>query len=118
MIRGPAGFLSRALIFAGRWSLVIYLVHQPLLLGILYPLAALRPPPESRAESFSRSCEANCSATDSAGYCQDYCACALVEIAGRDLWAAAEAAEPTPEQRQSVAGVTAECTQLASSRGL
>ena len=113
----PAGFLSRGLNFAGRWSLVIYLVHQPLLLSILYPLAALRPsPPESRAETFSRSCEASCAATGSAGYCQDYCACALVEIAGRDLWAAAEAAEPTPEQRQSVAGAGSKQFEGVSSR--
>lgn len=43
----PTSFVSRALIVMGRWSLPIYLVHQPLLLGLLYlvTLALGRPVP-------------------------------------------------------------------------
>jgi len=35
----PSGRAGRALITAGRWSLVIYLVHQPVIIGLLYLLA-------------------------------------------------------------------------------
>lgn len=37
----PENRLSRGLIVAGRWSLIIYLVHQPVLLGIVYAISAM-----------------------------------------------------------------------------
>ncbi len=42
----PAGLAGRVLVGAGRWSLLIYLVHQPVLIGALLLLAPAPPPPD------------------------------------------------------------------------
>jgi uncharacterized membrane protein len=42
----PRGWLGRVLVGAGRWSLPIYLVHQPVLIGALLLLAPAPPAPD------------------------------------------------------------------------
>jgi uncharacterized membrane protein len=111
----PRDAASRALAFAGRWSLLIYLLHQPLMLGVLYPLGHwLEPWKAGFRSSFVAECEPSCVATGgSADYCTRYCACALEDIEREDLWAAVYSAEPTPEQSRQVTGVITLCDAMA-----
>ena len=67
------------LAFAGRHSLVIYLLHQPLLYGLLSGLAILAPP--DRTAGFLASCQTQC-VTAGAGPegCRVACACVSAKL--------------------------------------
>ncbi|HET7715966.1 MAG TPA: heparan-alpha-glucosaminide N-acetyltransferase [Bauldia sp.] len=74
--------VSRLLAAAGRWSLAIYLIHQPVLIGSLMLVAPLLGPSEAalRRQVFVEF-EASCAAV---GYerpvCEAYAACILAEL--------------------------------------
>jgi uncharacterized membrane protein len=67
------------LTFVGRHSLLIYLVHQPLLFGIFTALAMVMPPPED-PKAFVAACEKGCIEEGaSTAFCHDACVCTQQE---------------------------------------
>jgi uncharacterized membrane protein len=110
--RSPPAHVLRG---AGRWSLLIYLTHQLLLLAILYPLALwLHPGEESPQQAFVAQCQPSCLATGGVeGYCTAYCGCAFETIDSEDLWDAVNASMPSPEQRGALDRVISLCRAMA-----
>lgn len=80
---------ARALRFAGRHSLAVYLLHQPMMLAVLVPLALAAGPSRRVTEAgFSASFIAQC---EEAGTAPETCgavlACTLDRLRGTEAWA-------------------------------
>jgi uncharacterized membrane protein len=90
-----AGPSASWLAWLGRRSLPIYLIHQPVLYGVLFILAsslapALRsdqtPSVDRDTAGFRTECRRSCEAQNSKAHCESYCTCAETEMKTTDLW--------------------------------
>jgi uncharacterized membrane protein len=116
--------IARGLAFLGRWSLPIYLVHQPLIIGMLWALMQLQGQPvmpapapnlSTEASGFLQSCNTSCTtAGGTIEQCAAYCDCALDQIADQDLWSAVASPSRTAAEQLMVDGVTRLCREVSN----
>jgi len=98
----PRNFLVRALIFGGRHTLPIYLIHQPLIIGALSLAMAVLPLPSKEVlrsrvvGQWTAACVAQGAA---ASICTALAGCMFDRLYGTDLFAMKSLADMTPEQR-------------------
>ena len=69
--------------FCGRHSLAFYLIHQPVLYGLVYAVTLIAPP--DPGPSYLSACQLSCEATDPAAFCTSYCSCTLNELKAEEL---------------------------------
>ena len=111
---------TRPLQFAGRHSLAVYLVHQPVLIGAVWLAAQVAPPAEvPRETQFTRACVARCQETHDAAFCGLYCVCVLEDLSaeGRfdDVYDGAPSAQTSRRLQEIVSACTFD-TELAVPR--
>jgi len=74
---------TRPLQFAGQHSLAVYLLHQPILIGLIFLASQIVPPQvEEPRTGFLQACETQCVHTRDAAFCAAYCGCVVGEIDG------------------------------------
>lgn len=104
---------ARLLAFAGRHSLAVYLIHQPVFFALLTASVwALGPPAPADERSFRELCERQCASTGAgAGQCRTGCACTAQTFKRLNLWDKLRANALDEGEKAILARVAKDCAR-------
>lgn len=98
----------------GRHSLAFYLLHQPILIAIVWCIAQVFPAASpDPALSYMQSCKAACAAQQSESFCSSFCGCTLTELKSQNLFDVLERGELDVNNDARVLGLSRQCTRTA-----
>lgn len=105
------GRWSRPLTFIGRHSLAFYLIHQPVLISLVWLFAQFAPPQtETPQVQFRDYCETDCGKVRDAEFCARYCVCMLDGIETANALDRVMRGVQTPQLTSALATITEQCT--------
>lgn len=110
----PRSHLLRGLGFAGRHSLPVYLIHQPVFFALIELSLLFGATPAVRVSDYRSSCMESCSATGAGeASCTTYCGCTADGFGRADLWSNFAAARPGTSEQSVVDAIVRECRMRA-----
>jgi len=103
--------LARATRFCGRHSLAFYLLHQPILLSLVWAVSQINPaPPVDPIPGFISECRTGCAANSSALFCEQFCSCVTDELLSQELFQPFIAGEITQDSDARIPAIADQCT--------
>ncbi|MBU4529678.1 MAG: DUF1624 domain-containing protein [Hoeflea sp.] len=106
---------SRVTRFCGRHSLAFYLVHQPVLIALVWTVSLVAPPaPVDPLPGFVAECETGCGADNGAEFCRRFCECVTDELLSKGLFTPFVAGDITPDTDPRIPAIAEQCTALSA----
>ncbi len=102
--------LQRPLTFIGRHSLAFYLIHQPVLLGLVYLASLIFPAPILAPEAYLNSCVASCQASQGESFCTAFCGCTLKMLTEEKLYEPLQSGAIHAAQDERIQTIAQQCT--------
>jgi uncharacterized membrane protein len=110
----PSNRFDKGLTFLGRHSLVFYLIHQPILIGLVAATAYVLPPPAADpVMSYQKSCNASCGMSEAETFCKTFCDCTIDRLMEQNLFTPLVKGEISAKDDTRITRIGAECTKLA-----
>lgn len=104
--------LVRPLDFIGRHSLAFYLLHQPVLIALVWSLSQIIPP--DRTEAYLSSCRQGCLANQEATMCDLFCACTAEKLSESGKLDAVQTGRINPAADPEIMAMARQCTVEAT----
>lgn len=102
---------TRPLQFAGRHSLAVYLIHQPVLIACVWLFSVVAPPAQTAPDvAFTRACTAQCEETRGQEFCALYCVCVLEGLEAENRLEEIHSQSATEETAQRLQEIVQECS--------
>ncbi len=107
----PGGAVGHLLVFGGRHSLLLYLVHQPIFFALVFIASNLvQPPYAASIETFRASCEQQCVTSGGlADLCTRACGCIADEAQAQGIGGAVAQNRLSSTQRHAFDAITKAC---------